>query len=39
MELYELKWIEAHWKYITDEVEKKDISEKEIEKEKENVSN
>ena len=29
MELYELKWIEAHWKYITDEVEKKDISEKE----------
>lgn len=29
MELYELKWIEAHWKMITDELEKKDISETE----------
>ena len=29
LELYELKWIEAHWKMITDVVEKKDISESE----------
>ena len=26
MELYELKWIESHWKMITDVVERKNIT-------------